>query len=120
MAANQRLICDSAELIDGGKGVRFERARGELTEPAFVVRHGGKVYGYVNRCGHIPVELDWQPAEFFDYSGLYLICATHGALYSPQSGRCLAGKCAGKGLQSLPVIEQDGKIYITEEGDSGE
>jgi nitrite reductase/ring-hydroxylating ferredoxin subunit len=120
VATKQRLICDSTDLIDGGKGIRFEWVRGLQTDPAFVVRHGGRAYAYVNRCGHIPVELDWQPAEFFDYSGLYLICATHGALYSPQSGRCLAGKCAGKGLHALPVIEQDGKIYLIEEGDYGE
>lgn len=120
MAKNERLICESSDLIDGGKGVRFERTRPDSVDPAFVVRHSGKPFAYVNRCGHIPVELDWQPAEFFDYSGLYLICATHGALYSPTSGRCMAGKCAGKGLQALPVTEHDGSVFITEEGESSE
>ena len=120
MAAIERLICDSAALIDGGKGVRFERVRPTGIEPAFMVRHGGKPFAYVNRCGHIPVELDWQPGEFFDYSGLYLICATHGALYAPETGRCVTGKCAGKGLQSLSITERDGQIFMTEEGESGE
>ena len=120
MAATERLICPSEALIEGGKGVRFELARASGVEPAFAVRHRGKPVAYVNRCGHVPVELDWQPAEFFDYSGLYLICATHGALYAPDTGRCVMGKCAGKGLQALPVTEHDGQIFLTEEGDSGE
>jgi hypothetical protein len=59
------------------------------------------------------VELDWQPNEFFDDSKLYLICATHGALYSPADGRCLGGRCNGRGLTPLPIEERDGAIYHT-------
>jgi nitrite reductase/ring-hydroxylating ferredoxin subunit len=67
----------------------------------------------MNRCGHVPVELDWQHGEFFDTSKLYLICATHGALYSPESGHCLGGRCNGKGLEPVTVIERNGKIFLT-------
>jgi nitrite reductase/ring-hydroxylating ferredoxin subunit len=120
MAKNERLICQSDELAEGGKGVRFEVRRENGVEPAFAIRHGGKPFAYTNRCGHVPVELDWQPGEFFDYSGLYLICATHGALYAPETGRCVTGRCAGKGLQSIPVREHSGKIFMTGEGESSE
>jgi nitrite reductase/ring-hydroxylating ferredoxin subunit len=65
------------------------------------------------------VELDWQQGEFFDSSGLYLICATHGALYAPDTGRCLGGRCNGKGLVPLPVTEHDGSILLIEEGGQG-
>jgi nitrite reductase/ring-hydroxylating ferredoxin subunit len=61
----------------------------------------------------VPVELDWQHGEFFDDSKLYLICATHGALYAPESGHCLGGRCNGKGLEPVSVIERDGLIYLT-------
>jgi len=70
------------------------------------------VHAYLNRCGHVPVELDWQHGEFFDDSKLYLICATHGALYAPESGQCLGGRCNGRGLTKLPVEERDGNIYL--------
>src|SRR6185312_16085931 len=47
---------------------------------AFAVRVlGGMVRVYVNRCPHMGTELDWQPGDFFEESGLYLVCATHGA-----------------------------------------
>ena len=79
-------------LVDGGRRALHGRRSGR--EAAFVVRF--MAGPPLNRCGHIPVELDWQPGEFFDHSGLYLICATHGALYAPETGHCLGGRCNGK------------------------
>lgn len=112
----RRLLCASGELVDGGNGVRFSVAWQGNSEPAFAVRFHGVVRAYLNRCGHVPVELDWQPGEFFDHSGLYLICATHGALYAPESGRCLGGRCNGRGLVALTAIEDGGHVYVIEEG----
>ena len=118
MAARERLVCRSEELAEAGKGVGFSVRLGARDEPAFAVRFHGQVYAYLNRCGHVPVELDWQPGDFFDYPGAYLICATHGALYSPESGRCVTGRCNGKGLHALDVVERDGQIFLIEEGES--
>jgi nitrite reductase/ring-hydroxylating ferredoxin subunit len=116
MAAPERLICESSALLDGGAGVRFEVLEPGRTTPApaFVIRWQGKVYGYLNRCGHIPVELDWQHGEFLDYSGQFLICATHGALYDPVSGACRGGRCEGRGLKPWPVVERQGHVYCEE------
>lgn len=112
MAADLRLICAATEVPEAGSGVRFTvRAHGR-ERPAFVIRYRGVVHGYLNECGHVPAELDWQPGEFFDISKLYLICSIHGALYAPESGRCLGGRCQGKGLQALVVREIDGNIYL--------
>lgn len=113
MAEGERLICASEEVSEGGAGFRFAVLRHGREEPAFVIRHHGKVHAYLNRCGHVPVELDWQHGEFFDDSKLYLICATHGALYAPESGRCLGGRCNGKGLVPVSVAERDGNVYLT-------
>lgn len=115
MAAPVRLICDSDALVDAGEGVRFTVERHGETVPAFVVRHAGQVHAYLNRCAHVPVELDWLPGEFFDDSKVYLICAVHGALYAPDTGRCLGGRCQGVGLKPVPVSEQDGQVFLLEE-----
>ncbi len=114
---SRRLICSSDELQEKGSGVRFSVERHGVDEPAFVVRYRGQVHAYLNRCGHVPVQMDWQQGEFFDHSGIYLICATHGALYDPASGRCLGGRCNGKGLVVLPVSENDGQVFLLEEGE---
>jgi nitrite reductase/ring-hydroxylating ferredoxin subunit len=113
----ERVICNSGELTDGGRGVRFELnvGAGGTAIPAFAVRHRGTVRAFRNQCGHVPVELDWEAGEFFDYSGHYLICATHGALYAPESGRCVTGRCNGRGLIAVAVVERDGVVYCIEE-----
>jgi nitrite reductase/ring-hydroxylating ferredoxin subunit len=110
--ASARLICASAELAEGGDGVRFEiETEGEIT-PAFAIRHGGRVYAYLNRCAHIAMELDWKQGKFFDTDREYLICSTHGALYAPESGACRGGPCRGAKLVGLNVFEADGKVYL--------
>ena len=111
MAARERLICSSDALVDSGDGVRFELKRGDATVPAFIVRCGGQVHAYLNRCAHRHMELDWEPGRFFDREGLHLVCSTHGALYAPDTGECRGGPCTG-GLARLEVEERDGCIYL--------
>ena len=110
----ERLICASSELADGGKGVRFAVKLEHVSEttPAFIIRHRGKAHAYLNRCAHVGVEMDWMEGEFFDDSGLYLICSTHGATYAPESGYCTGGPCKGKSLQRLKIEERGGNIYL--------
>ncbi len=115
MAAERGLICVSTELVNSGDGVRFELVGvAGAAEPAFVIRHCGEVRGYLNRCAHVPVELDWQPGRFFDFDRRFLICATHGALYEPASGRCVAGPCRGARLEVVQVIERNGGVYVAD------
>jgi nitrite reductase/ring-hydroxylating ferredoxin subunit len=115
MADEPRVICDSSALEEGGKGVRFKVQTTEGEQPAFAVRFSGKAYAYINRCAHVPVELDWSDGAFFDYSKLYLICATHGATYLPETGVCVLGPCKGKRLTRLAVEERDGQILLVKE-----
>jgi nitrite reductase/ring-hydroxylating ferredoxin subunit len=109
---SERALCESTTLLDGGDGVLFTVKRDDEEIPAFVIRHEGVVHAYLNRCRHIPVELDWMPGRFFDDEGVYLVCATHGALYEPASGHCAGGPCSGRGLESVAVEERNGHIYL--------
>lgn len=112
MATSARVICRSDQLVEGGKGVRFNLS---AQTTGFVVRYDGVVRGFVNACPHAHTELDWQEGEFFDASGLYLICATHGAIFQPDDGLCVGGPCAGAHLGVLAVAEQDGSIVLNED-----
>src|SRR3954463_8150586 len=112
--AAEHLVCASEELVDSGLGFRFEiRHYGERT-PAFAVRYHGRVHAYVNRCPHVPTELDWDEGRFFDIQGLVLICSNHGATFLPESGKCIGGPCRGKSLHALAVEERDGKVFVKE------
>lgn len=114
MAETARVICPSGTLVNGGKGVRFTVLYQGMARGAFAIRYGGRVYAYLNSCAHIPVELDWQEGEFFDHSKLYLICATHGATYEPESGYCVLGPCRGQHLTALAITERDGQVLLEE------
>ncbi|MBB5019827.1 nitrite reductase/ring-hydroxylating ferredoxin subunit [Chitinivorax tropicus] len=115
MADAERLICAASELQEGGTGKRFQVALQGRLRNAFAIRWHGQVYAYVNECQHVPIELDWNEGQFFDLSGSYLVCATHGAYYAPDSGYCLGGPCKGRVLQKLSVIERDEQIFWIDE-----
>ena len=105
------LICDSEALRDGGAGVRFPVSVFGEAATGFVVRFRGTAYAYLNRCAHVPIELDWVEGQFFESGGEYLMCATHGAVYRPESGMCAGGPCRGARLRPIAVHEVDGKVY---------
>ncbi len=115
MVNRARLISESHVLKERGPAIKFTTKCKGVTLPAFVIRFKGRVHAYVNQCAHLNLPLDWQEGEFFDDSGLYLICATHGATYQPETGVCVAGPCQGKCLTKLCVREQGDKIYVTAE-----
>ena len=110
-AAGEVLVCASDAVVEGGRGVRFPvRAFGEAAT-AFVVRYQGQPRAYLNRCAHVPIELDWVQGEFFESSGLYLMCQTHGAIYLPDTGACTGGPCRGGRLRPVAVREEAGEIF---------
>jgi nitrite reductase/ring-hydroxylating ferredoxin subunit len=112
VADDARLICASAALQDGGRGVRFEVEYFGAPAAAFAVRFAGRVRAYLNRCSHVASELDWIEGQFFDAQGRDLICSTHGAVYAADSGRCLGGPCGGAPLVPLRVEERAGQVYF--------
>lgn len=70
---------------------------------AFLVRRGGRLYGYINRCPHIGIELNWLPNQFLDLSGELIQCSTHGALFRIEDGHCIHGPCHGDQLEPLDL-----------------
>ncbi|MES2933866.1 MAG: Rieske 2Fe-2S domain-containing protein [Pseudomonadota bacterium] len=109
--ATELFICESSALIEGGKGMRFPLTAWGNDTTGFVVRYRGVAHAYLNRCAHVPIELDWAEGEFFDSSGLYLMCSTHGAMYAPESGYCVGGPCRGARLKAINVSEHDNHVY---------
>ena len=118
MAASGKrsIICRSHELTERGRGFRFRIIRHGEEAPAFVIRFNGVAHGYLNRCAHRSLELDWNEGDFFDAFGEHLLCSTHGARYVPATGTCVGGPCMGAGLVKLEVTEENGDILL-ESGD---
>ena len=111
MSDSTIFICESSAVEEGGRGVRFPLTAAGEDAVGFVVRFEQEVHAYLNRCAHVPMELDWNQGEFFEPSGLFLMCATHGALYEPNTGKCAGGPCRGGSLKQIKVVEKEHKIF---------
>ena len=103
-------LCNSRDLVEGGRAVPFDVVYGGQTCRAFAVRFRGEAQAYLNRCTHVAMEMDYQPDRFFDESGQWLMCATHGATYRPDTGACVGGPCRG-GLIKITLSEQGGVVH---------
>ncbi|WP_287741955.1 Rieske 2Fe-2S domain-containing protein [Diaphorobacter sp.] len=102
-------LCPSEALVDGGRAVVFDvRYCGQICR-AFAIRYQGRVHAYLNRCTHVPMEMDYQEGQFFDDTGRWLLCATHGAAYQPDTGACAGGPCRG-GLVKIALSEEGGRV----------
>src|SRR5437763_9804457 len=104
--APQRL-CAASELVEKGSALLFDVLHFREPARAFALRFEGRVVAYLNRCVHVPTELDWQPGEFLDADREFIICSIHGATYAPQTGRCVGGPCARGGLLPIATFEHD-------------
>ena len=102
-------LCSGRDLVDGGRAVSFDVTYAGQTCRAFAIRYQGQVHAYLNRCSHVAMEMDYQPDRFFDNTGRWLICATHGASYAPDTGACAGGPCRG-GLVKITLSEADGVV----------
>ena len=100
-------LCQIEDIPDpGSKSLEYEG------HALFAVRQHGEVYLYRNRCPHLGIELNWQEDQFLDVEETLIQCATHGALFKPGTGECIAGPCQGDALTELEVRERDGVIEV--------
>ncbi len=103
-------LCNADDLQDGAVAVPFDVVYAGQTCRAFAIRYRGQVHAYLNRCSHVAMEMDYQPNRFFDDTGQWLLCATHGAAYRPDTGACTGGPCRG-GLVRIALSESNGVVY---------
>ncbi|MEO5770848.1 MAG: Rieske 2Fe-2S domain-containing protein [Burkholderiaceae bacterium] len=110
LRADAQPLCGADELIERGKAIVFDVVLWRQPARAFALRFDGRVVAYINRCAHVPTEMDWQPGEFLDANKRYIICSIHGAAYEPASGHCVSGPCPGGRLRPVEVSEQGGQV----------
>ncbi len=102
-------LCELSALDDpGARGFVFE-ADGAWFR-GFVVRRADHVAGYVDSCPHVGAPLALTPTAYLTRSGDHIICSSHGALFRPSDGRCVAGPCVGRSLKPWPVTLRDGWV----------
>ena len=109
-AASPQFLCRSDDLVERGKGVGFDVLLWRQPARGFALRIDGRPVAYINRCAHVPTELDWNPGDFLDAERRTIVCAVHGAQYAPGSGHCIGGPCGGGRLMAVVVSESAGEV----------
>ena len=104
------LLCTSADLPERGRAWVWDVLQYGRPARAFAMRFDGAVVAYLNRCVHVPTEMDWQPGEFLDIDKRWILCSIHGASYEPADGRCVGGPCGKGRLTPVSVQERDGQV----------
>ena len=100
-------LCALASLPDPGAR-NFVLQIGEAFFHGFVVRRGGRVSGYVDRCPHAGFPLAQALDQYLTRDGELILCSWHGALFRPEDGQCVGGPCAGQALTPWPVEVEGG------------
>lgn len=114
-------VCTRAELAEhGARG--FSVGEGDWPLRGFVVAlPDGGLRAYRNRCPHAGHPLDLLPHRFLTPDRRHIICSSHGALFEPATGRCVAGPCPGRSLHELPVaVDAHGVVRLVEAGANGD
>jgi nitrite reductase/ring-hydroxylating ferredoxin subunit len=104
-------LCPSADLAERGRAWVWDVQQYGRPARAFALRFDGQVRAYLNRCVHVPAEMDWQEGQFFDMDKRFILCSIHGASYQPEDGRCVGGPCGSGRLTPIAVREAAGQVY---------
>lgn len=106
------LLCNTSEISDpGAKG--FEIDVGDKTLAFFIVKKHGEVFGYINKCPHVGINLEWRPDDFLNIDKSLIQCSVHGAEFIIETGHCIAGPCHGKMLSTVELdIDGQGNIFL--------
>ena len=109
-----RKITIAVELFENDPfSIKFDYISNGENLTGFALLFEGTYYVYKNQCQHPPVELDWEGNQFFDEENKFIICATHGAIYQPETGLCVGGPCNGKKLTTMPFEIEEDSIVVT-------
>ncbi|MGC8120107.1 Rieske (2Fe-2S) protein [Marinobacter sp. VGCF2001] len=107
----------ASKALAPGEFLEF-RLQEKAQEPAgmpltgFVFLDGNAPRAYLNVCPHLGIELNWMPGRFMDSDNLFIQCSTHGALFKPGTGECIAGPCQGDSLTALDVRLRGSDIQV--------
>lgn len=112
----ERVICRVTDLDrTGARG--FTIGEGNWPLRGFVVLHREEIRGYLNRCPHAGHPLNLRPDAFLTPDGTLLLCSSHGAVFDKLSGYCIAGPCAGRSLESIPLKIESGFVMLADDVD---
>lgn len=107
------MLCSLADLeLAGSHG--FAVGEGDWPLRGFVVKTATGIAAYVNYCPHAGHPLNMRPNRFLTPDGNLILCGSHGAVFTRDSGLCIAGPCQGQSLTAVPVQVIAGYVLLAE------
>ena len=81
---------------------------------AFAVRRSGCLYAYWDACPHYgDTPMAWRTNAYLNAARDRIVCASHGAEFEIETGRCVLGAALGKSLRPAPIeATPSGEIII--------
>jgi nitrite reductase/ring-hydroxylating ferredoxin subunit len=108
-----RVLCALSELdATGSKG--FAVGDGDWPLRGFLVRTAKGVAAWINTCPHAGHPLNFRPDRFLTPDGNLILCASHGALFTRDTGLCIAGPCPGQSLTPVPIEVVGGFVMLAD------
>jgi len=105
-----------ADLPEGATR-EFILGGGDWPPSGFLLRRGGQVHAYFNRCPHALRPLNFMPDRFLSPDAGLVQCAAHGALFEKDTGLCIAGPCVDESLRRIAVRVVGEDICLDEDLD---
>jgi len=115
------IVCTLHDLeATGSYGFRI--GEGDWPRRGFLVAlPEGGVRAYENTCPHAGHPLDLRAHHFLTAERELIICASHGALFAPDSGQCVAGPCVGRRLRPIEItVTSAGEIALVDDTPTGD
>lgn len=103
-------VADLPEL----SALRLDFAEGEARFSLILVRSGGRIAAFENRCPHARFPLEKPDGGVILQDGAFLICAAHGASFRVADGSWCGGPGQGQGLTSIAVAVSGGIVVMNE------
>lgn len=107
------LLCQWNDIEEGqSRGFQLQEDNQSSAMSIIAVKKNGQLYLYRNLCPHAWIPLEWVPDDFLTSDGSLIQCANHGALFTLDTGECIAGPCAGQALQAVDVLREGSQVYV--------
>ena len=107
------MLCALAELdATGSKG--FAVGEGDWPLRGFLVRTANGVAAFINTCPHAGHPLNFKPDRFLTPDRNLILCNSHGALFTRDTGLCIAGPCPGQSLTPVPIEVVEGYVMLAD------
>ena len=79
-----------------------------------LVETGGEYFCYLNKCPHAGHPLNLERDKFLGPEETDIICRSHGARFSIDTGECFFGPCIDKSLIGLKIKVESECIFLSD------